>query len=174
MNDNKVTIIGFLFLVLCLGLVGGVWYLDGRLRELRAEYDQLEQRRANLVQDRDNLRAQAREFREAFATLEAFNVRAATSEMDFYAQIQQEIERHSRNNEIAIISAHQNPVVAGRGSQSLVLRGNYYAFMRILAAWRNLNTTVRVAQLSVSISGNPPVLGEIQASVTLEAIINPN
>ena len=55
MNDNKVAIIGVLFLMLCLGLAGGIYYLDGQLRELREQYDILEQRRVNLDQDRRGL-----------------------------------------------------------------------------------------------------------------------
>ena len=174
MNDNKVTIVGLLFLVLCLGLIGGIYYLDGHIRELREEYNELERRRVNLEQDRRSLQDQINVFNNAFRVLRDYNVRAATSEMDFYAQVQNVIDPYIMSNELIITSARQNPIRDGRGSQALTLRGDYYAFLRVLAAWRNLQTTVRIAQLSVTASRTPTITGEVQADVVLEAIISPN
>jgi len=172
MNDSKVTVIGFLFLVLCLGLVGGIWYLDGQLRGLRQERDSQEQIRANLVRDSSNLDDQIRVFTESFGTLYGYNVRAAENEMAFLAQVQQAVDPHIWANDIVMISSRQGGVnAAGRATLSLTLRGDYYTFMRILAAWRNVEVTVRVSALSMIASRTPQVRGEIQADVTLEAII---
>ena len=172
MNDNKVTILGILFLALCLGLAGGIYYLDGQLRELRQQYDELEQRKANLEQDRSSLQEQISVFKSAFATLEGYNVRATSNDMNFYAQVQSRIEE---NNDVSIISQRQSGIRDGRSSISLTLRGNYYSLMRVLAGWRNLPITVRVSQLSMtppaSTPANPRVSGEIRADVVLEAIV---
>ena len=89
--------------------------------------------------------------------------------MDFYAQVQGKIQE---NHEVSIITARQMGIRDGRTSISLTLRGDYYSFLRILAGWRNLYTTVRVSQLSMSASRNPQVRGEIQADVVLEAIVS--
>jgi hypothetical protein len=167
-TDNKVTIVGFLFLVLCLGLVGGVYYIDGRVRELRSEHDMLDQTRANMERDRINLQNQIRVFNDAFRDLEEYNVRAAYNVGNFRGRIQQEIDR----NEIIVISGREGAINnEGRATHSLTLRGDYYAFMRMLAAWRNLDITVRVSSLSVAASRSPQIHGEIQADVILEAII---
>jgi hypothetical protein len=44
--------------------------------------------------------------------------------------------------------------------------------MKILADWRNLTTTVRVSQLSMTASKTPETRGEVQADVVLEAIVS--
>jgi hypothetical protein len=169
MKDNKVTIIGVCFFLLCLGLAGGIYFIDGQLRELREQYDDLERRRANLVRETSSLREEITVYTNAFDVLESYNVRATDSDMDFYAQVQEKIEE---NHEVSIISARQNGIRDGRTSISLTLRGDYYAFMRILASWRNLYTTVRVSELSIQIPRNPQVRGEIQADVVVEAIVS--
>ena len=171
MNDNKVTIVGVCFLALCLGLMGGIFFLDGQLRILKEQYDDLEQSRANLEQDKNSLLDQIRVFKEAFAELETYNVRPAANDMDFYSQVQMEIDPYIRNNEVIIITSRQHGIRDGRTSISLTLRGDYYSFMRILAAWRNLHTTVRVSELSISASRTPQTSGEVLADIVLEAII---
>jgi len=172
MNDNKVTLVGIGFLLICIALIGGVYYINEELKALKEEYNDLESRRVNLVQDRDGLRDQIRVFNDAFKTLESFNVRATSSDMDFYSQVQQKIQENQRNNEISIITQRQNGVNKdGRSSIALTLRGDYYSFLRILAGWRNLTTTVRVSQLSITASRTPQTSGEVQADVVLEAIV---
>jgi len=174
MNDSKVTVIGVLFLLLCLGLVGGIWYLDGQLRELRQEYNTLDQNRANLQRDVANLREQIGVFNDAFQTLEGYNVSAAENEMHFLTQVQQVIDPYIWSEQIIVVGSSQGGVDATtrRATQSFTLRGDYYAFKRILAAWRNVEVTVRVSALSMMASRNPQMYGEIQADVTLEAIVN--
>ena len=171
MKDNKVTFVGIGFLLLCLGLAWGVYFLDGELRLLKDQHDELDRRRANLEQDRHRLREQITVFKNAFTALEEFNVRATPNDMDFYAQVQSEVDPFIRRNEVVIVSQRQNGIRDGRTSISMTLRGDYYSFMKILAAWRNLTTTVRVSQLSMSASRNPQTMGEIQADVVVEAII---
>ena len=173
MNDSKVTVIGVLFLLLCLGLVGGIWYLDGQLRELRQEYNTLDQSRADLQRDVANLREQVGVFNDAFRTLGEYNVSAAQNEMHFLTQVQQIIDPYIWSEHIVMVSSQQGGVnAAGRATQSFTLRGDYYAFKRILAAWRNVEVTVRVSALSMMASRTPQMHGEIQADVTLEAIVN--
>ena len=171
MNDNKVTLVGICFLALCLGLAGGIYFLDGQIKTLKEQYDDLEQRRANLEQDRNVLREQITVFKNAFSSLEAYNVRATSDDMNFYSQVQMEVDPYIRNSEVIIITSRQNGIKDGRSSISLTLRGDYYSFMKILAGWRNLPITVRVSQLSMTASRNPQTSGEIQADVVLEAII---
>jgi len=169
MNDNKVTIIGICFLAFCLSLAWGIYYLDGNFKMLREQYDDLEQRRVNLEQDTKGLLEQIALFKKAFTDLEAYNVRATSNDMDFYSQVQEKIQENSAVN---IITSRQNGIRDGRSSISLTLRGDYYSFMKILAGWRNLHTTVRVSQLSMTTSRNPQTRGEIQADVVLEAIVS--
>ena len=166
--NNKVTFVGIGFLALCIGLAGGIYFLDGQLKMLKEQYNELEQRRANLEQDRNGLREQITVFKNAFSSLEAYNVRATSNDMDFYSQVQQKVQE---NSEVSIRTQRQNGIKDGRSSISLTLRGDYYSFMKILAGWRNLPITVRVSQLSVTTPRNPQMMGEIQADVVLEAIV---
>ena len=48
MKDNKVTVLTLLFFLLCASLIGGVWFLDKRVRDLQEQYDEVEQRRVDL------------------------------------------------------------------------------------------------------------------------------
>ena len=172
MNDSKVTFVGIGFLVLCIALIGGVYFLNEELKTLKEQYNGLEDRRVNLEQDRNGLREQIKVFNDAFKILEGYNVRATSNDMDFYSQVQNKIQENQRNNEISIITQRQNGVNKdGRSSIALTLRGDYYSFLRILAGWRNLTTTVRVSQLSITASKTPQTSGEVQADVVLEAIV---
>ena len=168
MNDNKVTVIGGCFFVLCAVLAWWIFHLNGQLVELKEEYTSLEERKVNLEQDTAGLNAQIRVFKQSFETLEKFNVRATPNELDFYSQVQQKIQ----DSDVSIIAVTPNGTNNGRSSISLTLRGDYYSFMKILAAWRNLTTTVRVSQLSMTASRTPQTRGEIQADVVLEAIVS--
>ena len=169
MNDNKVMMIGVLFLVFCGALAWGIYYMDGQLQGLKDEYDRLESERASLESDTNGLREQIAVFDAAFKSLEAYNVRATPNDMDFYAQVQQKIQE---NSDVSIITQRQNGTRDGRSSITLQLRGDYYSFMKILAGWRNMTTTVRVSQLDMTASRTPQTRGEILANVTLEAIVS--
>jgi Tfp pilus assembly protein PilO len=167
-NDNKVTILGFLFFLFCVGLMGGIYVLNGQLETLQAEYDDLEQRRVNLEQDTQVLMDQKRVFTKAFDNLKNYKINVASEDMGFYAEVQQAVQK----NEINILSTRQQgETKEGRSSISLTLKGDYYSFMRVLSDWRNLPITVRVANLTVTASKTPETRGEIQADVLVEAIV---
>ncbi|MDR2528154.1 MAG: hypothetical protein LBD04_03925 [Synergistaceae bacterium] len=168
MND-KVTLLGVLLFLLCAGCGGGVWYMNGKLVELQSQYDELEQRRVDLEQSTQFLMNQKRVFTESFTALDAYKVSTAASDMDFYSDVQQAARTHGIN----ILSTRQMGVsrTTGRSSIALTLRGDYYNFAQLLAQWRNLQTTVRVAALSITASRTPETNGEIQADVTVEAVV---
>jgi len=176
MNDNKVMLIGIAFFLLCIGLIAGIYIVDGDIRYHRDEFDRLDQQRANFQRDNANLHEQIRAFTDAFDRLARFNVNPAANEMDFYSQVQQVIDPHIWTNEIVIISAVQGGIgPGGRASHTLTLRGDYYTFKRILAEWRNLNITVRVSGLTIARATGPQAQsGEIVANLTLEATIAAN
>jgi len=169
MNDNKVTIIGILFFALCIGLGAGIYFLDRELKELKGQYDNLERRRTSLEQDAAGLKEQISVFNKSFERLEAYNVRATSSDISFKDQIQEKIDEH--RDVITTVRSSQS-TGDGRSIISMTLRGDYYSFMKILAGWRNLPTTVRVSQLSMTASKTPQTSGEVQADVVLEAIIS--
>jgi hypothetical protein len=168
MRDNKVTLIGVLFFLFCAALVGGVWYLNGRVTLMSEEYADLERRRVDLDQNIQSLIAQKKVFTDAFAVFEQFKVNAAVDDMAFYSDIQQVVQQASGVN---ILSTAQRGSRDGRSSLQLTLRGDYYSFMRILADWRRLPTTVRVAGMTVTASRTPETMGEVQVDVTMEAIV---
>jgi hypothetical protein len=167
-NDNKVTIIGVLFFLFCAALIGGVYFLNGQLEVLQAEYDDLEQRKVNLEQDTNGLVSQKKIFTDAFNALENFSINVASDDMAFYSAVQQTVQVSGIN----ILSTRQQGVASnGRSSIMLTLRGDYYSFMRVLASWRALPVTVRVSNLTVTASKTPETRGEIQADVSVEAIV---
>ena len=66
MKDNKVTILGLLFFLLCAALGGAVYYLGERLNELHAQADDLQQQRVDLESATQALVAQKSVFTNAF------------------------------------------------------------------------------------------------------------
>ena len=169
MNDNKVTIIGFLFFLLCAALIGGIYFLNGRYMVLQEQYNELEQRRVDLEQTTRSLQEQKRIYTAAFDTLRNYKVNVASDDMGFYSEVQQTVQA----SEVNILSTRQQGVnKEGRSTIVLTLRGDYYSFMRVLADWRNLPVTVRVANMTVTASKTPETRGEIQADVSVEAIVS--
>jgi hypothetical protein len=138
------------------------------LTQLSEEYVGLEQRRGELDQTILSLIAQKKVFSEAFASFENFSVNAASDDVTFYADLQQ-VVRQARG--IEILTTQQRGVRDGRSSYALTLRGDYYSFTQILAHWRNLRTTVRVAGMTVTASRTPETRGEVQVDVIMEAIV---
>ena len=176
MKDNKVTILTLLFFLLCASLIGGVWFLDKRVREL--QYDELEQRRVDLTSATEALMEQKKVFTEAFNELDNYHVNVASDDMNFYANVQQAVQ----DKGVEILSTRQQGVNAeGVGTIAMTLRGDYYDMVQVLAAWRGLPMTVRVVNLTVrqnesrnsSDSKNAP-LGRVEADVTVEAIVAAN
>ena len=178
MKDNKVVVLTLLFFLLCASLIGGVWFLDKRVRELQAQYDELEQRRVDLTSATEALMEQKKVFTEAFNELDNYHVNVASDDMDFYANVQQAVQ----DKGVEILSTRQQGVNAeGVGTIAMTLRGDYYDMVQVLAAWRGLPMTVRVVNLTVrqnenrnsSDSKNAP-LGRVEADVTVEAIVAAN
>ena len=179
MKNGNASLLLFLLLLICGGLIGGVWYLGQHLQELQGQYDELEQRRVDLVSATGSLMKQKKVFTDAFAQLDNYHVKAASSDMDFYSNVQQAVQ----DNSVEILSTRQQGVNQdGVGSIAMTLRGDYYDMMQVLAAWRNLPMTVRVANLTLRQSKDAPKsgsknapqepLGRVEADMTVEAIVS--
>jgi len=175
MKDNKVAVLGLFFFLLCAALGGAIYYLGERLNELHARADELEQQRVDLESTTQALVAQKTVFTNAFKELENYSVNVAQDEMAFYSDVQQVVQ----NNAVEIMSTRQQGVNAeGVSAIAMTVRGEYYALMQVLAAWRNLPTTVRVSTLTLgadkSVGPSSEALrGWVQADVTVEAIVAP-
>ena len=175
MKDNKVAVLGLFFFLLCAALGGAVYYLGGRLNELHAQADDLEQQRVDMESATQALVAQKTVFTNAFKELENYSVNVALNEMAFYSDVQQVVQ----NNAVEIMSTRQQGVNAeGVSAIAMTVRGEYYALMQVLAAWRNLPTTVRVSTLTLGAdkstgSSSEALRGWVQADVTVEAIVAP-
>ncbi len=175
MKDNKVAVLGLFFFLLCAALGGAVYYLGERLNELHARADELEQQRVDLESATQALIAQKSVFTNAFKELENYSVNVAPNEMAFYSDVQQVVQ----NNAVEIMSTRQQGVNAGGVSAiAMTVRGEYYALMQVLAAWRNLPTTVRVSTLTLGAdkavgASSEALRGWVQADVTVEAIVAP-
>jgi len=175
MKDNKVAVLGLFFFLICAVLGGAVYYLGERLNELHAQADELEQQRVDLESATQALVAQKSVFTNAFKELENYSVNVAPNEMAFYSDVQQVVQ----NNAVEIMSTRQQGVNAeGVSAIAMTVRGEYYALMQVLAAWRNLPTTVRVSTLTLGAdkpeeSSSRALRGWVQADVTVEAIVAP-
>jgi hypothetical protein len=169
MKDNRVTFFGLIFFLFCAALIGGVYLLDAKLTELQGQYDRLEQRRIDLNQMTKSLMERKVVFSEAFATLETYKINAAPSNVRFYEDVQQVVQAQG----LYLLSTREmGGSPGGRSSMALSVRGDYYAFMQVLAGWRNTPTTVRVSTFSVASPRSGSVRGEIEANVTVEAIVS--
>ena len=168
--DNKVTLLGVLLAMMCIAFMGGIYYLNGQLGELKDQYEDLERQRLTLEFEMQALQRQRRVFTEAFQELEHYRIRLAASDTSFFEDVQQVVRRVGTVN---IELANPRGVSRdGRTSLNLRLRGDYYGFTQILAAWRRLETTVRVSTMSVMASRRAPeTRGEVEVDLTLEAIV---
>jgi hypothetical protein len=170
MNDNKVTLLGFSFFLVCVTLIGGVYFLNRQLTQLHEEAIELERRRGELSRATQSLIEQKKVFSDAFRALEGYRVKIASSDMLFYSEVQRAVQETSGVN---ILSTQQRGTSKdSRSSLALTLRGDYYSFIRVLANWRNLLTTVRVSEMTVTASRTPETRGEVQVDITVEAIID--
>ena len=175
MKDNKVAVLGLFFFLLCAALGGAIYYLGERLNELHARADELEQQRVDLESATQALIAQKSVFTNAFKELENYSVNVAPNEMAFYSDVQQVVQ----NNAVEIMSTRQQGVNSeGVSAIAMTVRGEYYALMQVLAAWRNLPTTVRVSTLTLGAdkavgASSEALRGWVQADVTVEAIVAP-
>jgi hypothetical protein len=169
MNDNKVTLLGIVFFLVCAALIGGVYTLNAELTRLHEEYTELEQRRGELQQTTQVLMDQKKVFTDAFRALDDYKVSVASSDMIFYSEVQGAVQN---TDGVDILSTQQRGVSRdGRSSLVLTLRGDYYKFTQVLAKWRDLLTTVRVSAMTVTASRTPETRGEVQVDITVEAII---
>lgn len=169
MNDNRVTMIGFLFFLFCAALAGGVFFLNNRYMALQEEYDALKQRRVDIEQTTSSLIEQKALYTSSFATLRNYRVNAASNDIAFYSEVQRAVQ----NDNIEILSTRQQGTNReGRNTITMALKGDYYSFVKVLAEWRKLPVTVRVAAVDLSASKTPETRGEIQANVTVEAIVS--
>jgi hypothetical protein len=169
MNNSKVTLLGFSFFIFCVALMGGVYFLNGELIVLQEEYDSMEQQIVDVTLTTRALQDRKRVFTEAFNTLENYQVHVASSDMGFYEEVQQVVQF----NNINILTTRQMGVSRdGRSSLVLTLRGDYYSFTQVLAAWRNLFTTVRVSAMTMTALRTPEMRSEVQIDVTVEAIVS--
>ena len=174
MKGDKTAMLALFSFLFCALLGGAVYYLGDRLNELQAQNDELQQRKTDLSYTTQMLMAQKTVFTNAFKELENYRVNVAPSELAFYSDVQQVVQ----NNGVEILSSRQQGVnVDGVSSIALTMRGEYYALMRVLAAWRNLPTTVRVSSLSLTpdkpAGSSEETPGWVQADVTVEAIVAP-
>ena len=95
MKDNKITILGLLFFLLCAALGGAVYYLGERLSELHSRADELQQQRVDLESTTQALIAQKSVFTNAFKELENYSVNVALNEMAFYSDVQQVVQNNA-------------------------------------------------------------------------------
>jgi hypothetical protein len=171
MKDNKVTLLGLFFFLFCAALIGGVFFLNKTLTELQNEHDELEQRRVDLNQTTRSLMDRKTVFSEAFATLENYQINAAPSNVRFYEDVQQVVQAQG----LYLLSTRElGGTPGGRSAMTLSVRGDYYSFMQVLAGWRNTPSTMRVSAFSVASprANSTSVRGEIEATVTVEAIVS--
>ncbi|MDR2175500.1 MAG: hypothetical protein LBO82_06140 [Synergistaceae bacterium] len=171
-QDNKIMILGLLFSLFCVSLIGGAYFLDKTLTELQTRYDGLEQRRVDLNQETRSLMERKTVFSEAFSALENYKINAAPSNVRFYEDVQRVVQAQG----LHLLSTQELGGTSGeRSAMTLSVRGDYYAFMQTLAGWRNTPTTMRVSAFSVTsprTAGAAPSRGEIEAAVTVEAIVS--
>ena len=75
MNDNKVTLLGFFFFLVCIALIGGIYFLNRQLTQLHEDLSELERRRGELTRTTQSLIEQKKVFSDAFRVLEGYSVK---------------------------------------------------------------------------------------------------
>lgn len=171
-RENKMTLLVFLSALLCIGIIFAVYHLSGRLEALQARSDALEQRIVNARADTEILMEQKRVFTDVLGKLddENYHVKPARDETEFYTTLQEA----ARDSGVAILSTRQQGVNQnGISTMTFSLQGEYYSMLRLLAAWRDLPMTVRVANLTLRRAGQGlSDLNRIVADTTVETVFS--
>lgn len=151
-------------ILLIAALVGGTYYMNDRLSQLREQKESLSSQIAVLQSDTDSLLARKQVYTEAFAELERLRVGdgEAGTGLDFYSEAQRAIRRGGSR----IISNSPQAPAGGVIKMGMSFTGDYYSALRSLAELRALRNAVRVVSLQLS-----PVqpVGDVQLNITLEA-----
>ena len=163
MSKNIYLIFTAAFFVLCVLLIGGVWWSISELRKYREEYDLLEEERTSSQRMMDSMQSKNIDL-EQITGLNIDNAGLAQDAVEFYSKVRQAIEK----NNVEVISMN-----AGSNNDSILtlqLKGSYYALARTFAEWRLMPFASRINSLKIKRDANSPT-EYISAQVTLEAMM---
>lgn len=158
---------GIITLLLIL-FFGGLIYGEYRFSELvidsKRELDNLRRTRMVLERSVEQKTRRVSVYKKAIADLKQYQLDIPLDEVDFYSNVQQQLNNNSvRSNRIRSVKAS-----AGRNAVAIDFEGPYYAILETLADWRNMDVVVRVGNLSLrSSSGAAMTTG----NATIETVL---
>ena len=163
MNKNIYLFFVGAFFVVCLSLIGGVWWSIHELRAVREEYDMLEEERANSQRMMANMQSKNLDLQQ-ITGLNIENGGTAHDAVDFYSNVREAIE----NNDVEILSMSSNE--NSQNLLSLHVQGSYYALARMFADFRVMPFASRVNSLVIKRDNNSPT-SNVEADLVIEAMM---
>ena len=169
--DSKILLILSLSAAVGLALFAGSYGLERQLESLKSEYAALEHEHKALVKEMGQLMEQKRLLSAGLDDLEKYSPAAPLNRLELYSGLQ----RAAKESSIEVLSTRWDGDLLPQQRASvviMVLRGDYYDMMRLLAAWRTLPVSCRIAGLMIRPGVAENAQGTIEAEVTLEALLS--
>lgn len=165
MNKNLYMVFAGLFFSGCLLLMFAVWYSIHVLYDYRTEYAALEAEQNNFTGMINGLEERNKTLSE-IARLDVNRTGTSSDSVSFYSYVRTAIENSGMN--LLSMSSGQNEKDL---KLTLTLQGNYYSFVHLLAAWRNMPVAARLLSLRFKRDVQSPEYF-IEAEVTIEGMIS--
>ena len=169
-TDNKPLIFVAIFFILCLILIGGVWYSLYVLSSYREEYDLLASERDSFSSNMERLRAK-RNALEQINSINFTHSEKAADTLEFYSRVKDAADKN--NIEMLSMNAAQTQNSQNDSKQSgsvltIKMRGGYYDIAKVFADWRQMPFASRVKSLRLTRDKIDPEEA-VEADIVLEA-----
>lgn len=160
---GKKGIISFIVILFFSGLIYGEYRFSNAVIQSKRELDSLRRTRMVLERSVEQKTKRVSVYKKAIADLKQYQLDIPLDEVDFYSNVQQQLNNNSvRSNRIRSVKAS-----GGRNAVAIDFEGPYYAILETLADWRNMDVVVRVGNLSLRSSGEAMTSG----NATIETVL---
>jgi len=160
---GKKGIIFILVILFFAGLIYGEYWFSNTVIQSKRELDSLRRTKMVLERSVEEKTKRVSVYKKAIADLKQYQLDIPLDEVDFYSNVQQQLNNNSvRSNRIRSVKAS-----AGRNAVAIDFEGPYYAILETLADWRNMDVVVRVGNLSLRSSGEAMTSG----NATIETVL---
>ena len=166
-TDNKPLIFVVIFFILCLSLIGGVWYSLYALSTYREEYDLLASERDSFSSNMERLKAKKAAL-EQINSINFTHSEKASDTLEFYSRVRDAADKN--HVEMISMTATQAQNISEQSGSVLTIkmRGGYYDLAKVFADWRQMPFASRVKSLRLARDKTDPEEA-VEADIVLEA-----
>lgn len=166
-TDNKPLIFVVIFFVLCLMLIGGVWYSLYSLSTYREEYDLLASERDSFSSSMESLKAKKAAL-EQINSINFTHSEKASDTLEFYSNVKDAADKNNIEMLSMTAAQAQNSSEQSGSVLTIKMRGGYYDIAKLFADWRKMPFASRVRSLRLTRDKINPEEA-VEADIVLEA-----